>query len=111
MNLFKLFAARFSSRGKALALYKRGMASSGRRDHQSAITDYTTVIEISDVPSDVKAMALYNRALVYAASGDAKKATVDLDAVLGMEAAPPNIKSEARRKQVRMQRGSDKKDG
>ncbi|MBI2477200.1 MAG: hypothetical protein HYV60_00660 [Planctomycetia bacterium] len=80
------------------------MAKSHRHEHRSAIEDYTTAIEMHDVPSDVKAMALYNRALVYAAAGDASKATTDLNTVLGMADAVPNIKSEARRKLVRMQR-------
>ncbi|MBC8356929.1 MAG: hypothetical protein H8E66_33575 [Planctomycetes bacterium] len=110
MNVFKLLTGRFSSRGKALAFYKRGMASSKEHDHQSAIDDYTTAIGLQDVPLDVKAMALYNRALVYAAMGDDAKATADLDAVLDMETALPKIKAEAKRKLVRMQRGSKKTD-
>ncbi len=111
MNVFKLLTSRFSSRGKALALYKSGMEHSKKRDNQSAIEDYTSAIGTPDVPPDVVAMSLYNRALVYAATGKGQKATDDLNAVIGMDAAPPNIKDEAKRKLVRMDRSAKKKDG
>ncbi|HRX82785.1 MAG: hypothetical protein H6821_15430 [Planctomycetaceae bacterium] len=104
MNVLSWLTDRFTNRGKALSLYKRGMEKSKSHEHEAAIADYTTAIGMHDVPSDVKAMALYNRALVYAAAGDPVKATSDLNTVLGMPDALPNIKSEARRKLARMQR-------
>ena len=108
MNVLRWLTGRFSNRGKALSLYRRGMARSKKRDHQGAIGDYTMAIDMPDAPSDVTAMALYNRALVYAVAGDGSKATIDLNTVLGMIDALPKIKAEARRKLVRMQRGSNK---
>jgi len=106
MNVFSWLTGRFSSRGKALSLYRRGMAKSKQHDHEGAIDDYTTTIGMQDVPTDVKAMALYNRALVYAAAGNGPRAASDLNTVLGMTEALPNVKAEARRKLARMQRGS-----
>jgi hypothetical protein len=104
MNALRWLTDRFSNRGKALSLYKRGMEKSKNHEHEAAIADYTTAIGMHNVPIDVKAMALYNRALVYAAAGDPVKATSDLNMVLGMAEALPNIKSEARRKLTRMER-------
>lgn len=107
MNMLRWLTGRFSNREKALSLYRRGMERSKKREHEGAIDDYTAAIAISGIPADVKAMALYNRALVYAAAGDDSKAAADIDTILEMNEAPPNIKAEARRKLVRMQRGSD----
>lgn len=104
MNVFGWLTGRFSNRGKALSLYRRGMTKSKKHEHQGAIDDYTTAIEMQDAPPDVKAMALYNRALVYAAAGERPKATADLNTVLGMPDALPKIKDEAKRKLVRMER-------
>ena len=108
MNVLGWLTGRFSKRGKALLLYRRGMARSNRHDHPGAIDDYTTAIDMQDTPNDVKAMALYNRALVYAAVGDGSMATTDLDTVLEMTESPLNIKAEAKRKLVRMQSKSTK---
>ena len=108
MSAFNWLTDDFSSRGKALTLYRRGMAKSNDRDHDGAIEDYTTAIDMKDTPGDVKAMTLYNRALVYAASGNKSKATTDLNMVLEMNEAPPNIKSEAKRKLTRMESKSTK---
>lgn len=98
----------FSSRGKALSLYRRGMARAKKQDHEGAIDDYTTTIGLPHTPPDVKAMALYNRALVYAAHEDHPKALDDLHLVLTMAATPEDIKTEARRKLERMKRQSGK---
>jgi tetratricopeptide (TPR) repeat protein len=104
MNVLSWLTGHFSNRGKALSLYRRGMAKSKNHEHQGAIDDYTTAIGMRDAPPDVKAMALYNRALVYAAAGDRPNATADLNTVLEMPEALPNIKAEAKRKLVRMER-------
>ncbi|MDA1053877.1 MAG: hypothetical protein O3C40_25795 [Planctomycetota bacterium] len=104
MNVLRWLTGRFSNRDKALSFYKRGMAKSKKHEHQGAIDDYTTAVDMQDAPSDVKAMALYNRALVYATAGNGSKATSDLNTVLGMTEALPNVKAEARRKLARMQR-------
>ena len=52
---------RFSNRGKALSLYKRGMARAKKHDHQGAIDDCTTTIGMPDTPADLKAMVLYKQ--------------------------------------------------
>ena len=88
----------FSNRGKALSLYKRGMAKAKNHEHQGAIDDYTTALGMPGMPADVKAMVLYNRALVHVASGDLCRGADDLDAVLAMDEAPANVKTMARQK-------------
>lgn len=108
MDILKLLTGRFSSRGKAMSFYKRGMVKSKQHQHQGAIDDYTSAIGMPGTPPDVKAMALYNRALVHAAVGDDASATGDINAVLAMPQDLTHIKTEARRKLVRMRRGSDK---
>lgn len=103
MKIFDLLTCRFSDRGKALTLYKRGMSRAKKRDHRGAIDDYTSIIHLPDTPSDVRAMALYNRALAYVAAGDDRLGSEDLDAVLAMDNTPVNVRSMAKQKQVRME--------
>jgi hypothetical protein len=101
MNVFNWFAVRFSNRGKALSLYRRGMAKAKKHDNQGAIHDYTKAIGMPHTPADVRAMALYNRALVHVAAGNDRKGVNDLDAVLAMDRAPLNVKTMARQKLAR----------
>ena len=108
MSVVNWIKSRFSSRAKALSLYRRGMACAQRQDHQGAIDDYGATIDMPNGPPDVRAMALFNRALVYAADGDDAKATDDLNLVLAMAKTPPDVKTEARRKLKRMRRQSSK---
>ena len=98
MNIFRWLTSCFSGRGKAVSLYKRGMAKAKIHDHQGAIDDYSTTIGLPDTPANVKAMVLYNRALVYVATGDYRKGVDDLDAVLAMDEAPVNVKTRASQK-------------
>ena len=98
MNVFNWWTDRFTNRGKALSLYKRGMAKAIKHDHQGAIDDYTTTIGMPYGPANVRAMALYNRALVHVATGDYRKGVDDLDAVLAMNEAPASVKTRARQK-------------
>lgn len=98
----------FSHRGKAMRLYKRGMAKADRNDHQGAIEDYTIAIQMTDTPAALRQMVLYNRALVYVAAGDEKKGTDDLEAVLAMEETGANVKTMARQKLARMASRSHK---
>ena len=102
MNLFSWLASRFSTRAKALLLYRRGMIRAKRHDHQGALKDYTSTIDMGDVPDDVKAMALYNRALVHVVAGEAESGVCDLDAVSAMEHSPLKVKAMARQKLLRM---------
>ena len=108
MNALNWFTDFFSKRGKALSLYRRGMAKAKKQDQRGAIDDYTAVIDMPDAPANVKAMVLYNRALAYMASGDFGKGGDDLDAVLAMDEAPANVKRSARQKLVRRQSRSSK---
>lgn len=102
MKIFDWLTGSFSPRGKALTLYRRGMASANANDELGAIDDYTLTINLSGAPLDVVAMALFNRALAYVSIGEDSKGTHDLDAVLAMENAPARIKERARQKLVRM---------
>lgn len=103
MSLCDWIGGLFSKRGKALSLYKRGMAKAKKHDRQGAIADYTTTIGMPETPVDVKAMVLYNRALVYVANGDDRKGIDDLDAVLAMDASLVNVRTLARQKLARME--------
>ena len=103
MIIFDWFTGGFSNHGKALYLYKRGMAKAKKRDHQGALEDYTTTIGMPGTPADLLAMVLYNRALVYVAAGDERKGAADLDAVLAMNEALVNVKTMARQKLARME--------
>ena len=107
MKYFNWLTGRFSNRGKAMTLYRRGMARVKSQDHEGAIGDYTAMIGMLDTPADMKAMALYNRALAYTATGEEPKAAEDLKLILAMQGALANVKTEARRLLVRMQRRSE----
>jgi hypothetical protein len=109
MNFFHWLTDGFSDRGKAMALYKRGMAKAKQHDRQGAIDDYSAVAAMR-VPVEVRAMAIYNRALVHIAVKDDPKAIDDLNMVLGMKGMKEtlsNIKTEARRRLVRIDRRSN----
>ena len=103
MNIFQWLTSCLSGRGKAMSLYKRGMAKAKKHDHRGAIEEYTTVIGMSGAPADLLAMVLYNRALVHVAAGDDQKGAVDLDAVLAMNEPLENVKTMARQKLDRME--------
>ena len=108
MNIFHRLTSRFSRRGKALSLYRRGKVKAKNRDRQGAIDDYTATIGVPHVPAEVKAMALFNRALVYVAGGDNGKGVDDLEAVLAMNEELGNVKTMARQKLFRMESRSEK---
>lgn len=103
MNVFRLLISHFTLRGRALSLYRSGMTKANYHDHQGAIEDYSTAIDLPDTPADVRAMAMFNRALVYSAIGEDPRAVADLQSVLEMtDAEAPAVKAEARQKLVRM---------
>jgi hypothetical protein len=108
MNVLNWLTGHFSNRGKALSLYRRGMARARKHDHQGAIADYTMSIGMPDTPADVKAMVLYNRALVHMAIGNDRHGANDLDAVVAMDEAPVNVKTMARQKLVKLESRSGK---
>jgi hypothetical protein len=98
-----------SHRGKALSLYRSGVAKANKCDYDGAITDYSTAIQAPNVPNDVKAMAMYNRALAYSAIHEDAKAAEDLVAVLEMPGLPANITSHAKERRERMRRRDEKR--
>lgn len=104
MSLFKSIAAKFTARGRALAVVDQGMVCANNAEPEFAIEHYSDVINSSNTPSDVIAMALFNRALVYTTIGNEPQATVDLKAVINMPEAASRIKKSASDKLVRMRR-------
>jgi hypothetical protein len=102
MNMLLWLRGAFSSRGKALSLYKRGMAKANKRNHQGALSDYTATLGLPNVPTDVRAQVLFNRALVFIASGENQKGIGDLDAVLAMDDLLPDVRTMARLKLARV---------
>jgi hypothetical protein len=97
----------FSHRGKALALYRRGMAKANKRDYDGAVADYSAAIEASHIPADVKAMAIYNRALAYSAIHEDAHAAEDLAALLEMPGVPESIKTAAQQRRERVRRRNE----
>lgn len=108
MGLISSLFGSFSVRGKAMALYKRGMQRATDRDLDGAIEDYTAVVELKRAPPDVVAMALLNRALAYSRLQADQKATADLDRVISMPGATRQVVDAAHEKLHRMRRRSTK---
>jgi hypothetical protein len=102
----------FSHRGKALSLYRSGMAKANKCDYDGAIADYSAAIRAPQIPPDVKAMAIYNRALAYSAIHEDERAAEDLAAVLEMPGLPAKLRTHAqqRRELIRQRdkRGTDR---
>ena len=93
-----------TKRGRALAMYKRGMLRAGERNLEGAISDYTSVVEMKRAPEDVVAMALLNRALAHSRSHDDDRANEDLQRVLEMPGATKQVIDAAHEKLRRMKR-------
>ncbi len=74
------------------------MARAKKHNHEGAIAEYTTTIDMSDTSAEMKAMALYHRALAHVAAGDERKGIDDLDAVVAMGETIVNAKTMARQK-------------
>lgn len=96
VSLFDWFADCFTTGGKAMSLYKRGIRNAKRRNHQGAIDDYTMAIDMPQAPPNVRAMAQYDRGLVYLAMQDDLKAAQDFNRVLDMKESLVNEKTMAR---------------
>ena len=94
----------FTHRGKAISLYRIGMAKANKGDYSGAIADYSAAIDAPHIPADVKAMALYNRALAYSAVHEDAKAASDLAAVLAMPGLSENVKTAAQQRRERIRR-------
>ena len=104
MSLISKLFGGFSTRGKAMAMYKRGMQRAGERNLDGAISDYTEVVDMKGAPEDVVAMALLNRALAYSRAHDDDRAGEDLDRVIAMPGATKQILDAAHEKLHRMKR-------
>lgn len=104
MEILRWMTSLFSSRGKALALYRSGMKRAANKDFDGAISDYTRTIQLPGIPSDVKAMATYNRALALYAMELHDQAAADLETLLKMPGLPEDIKTAASQRQERIKR-------
>lgn len=98
------FSSVFSGRGKATAIYKRGMKKANERDLEGAISEYSSLIDLAAAPADLKAMARLNRGLAYSMNRDYGRAEEDLQAVLAMRDAPAEVLETAREKLKRWKR-------
>jgi hypothetical protein len=108
MNLLAWIRSWLTHRGKALSLYRAGMAKANKHDYRGAIAAYSAAIQAPDIPIDVKAMATYNRALAYTAIHEDQKAADDLAAILEMPGLTEHIKIQARQRQERVRRRNEK---
>lgn len=108
MGLLSNVFGGFSNRGKATAIYKRGMQKAGTRDLDGAIDDYSEVVNMKGAPPDVVAMALLNRALAYSRNHDDTSASADLDRVIAMPGATQQVIDAAHEKLHRMKRRTTK---
>ncbi|TWU38330.1 hypothetical protein [Novipirellula artificiosorum] len=104
MSLMRWIRSRLTHRGKALSLYRTGMAKANKRDYVGAIAAYSAAIRAADIPIDVKAMAIYNRSLAYTAIHEDEKAADDLAAMLIMPGLSESIKTKARQRRERIKR-------
>ena len=103
MNVFTWLTGYFSNRGRALSLYKRGMRKARNHDHEGAINDYTTAVDMPNASLDVKTMAQFNRALVHVANKNDPKAIEDLKSILAMQETLTNVKTMARQELIRIE--------
>ena len=110
MNLVRWIKSLFTHRGKALSLYRGGIAKANKGDHHGAIANYTAAIRAPDTPIDVKGMAFYNRSLSYDAINEDGKAAEDLAAMLEMPGLPVNVKSKAHARRERIKRRDEHTD-
>ena len=94
----------FSHRGKAISLYRSGMAKATDRDYDGAIADYSAAIEMPKIPADVRAMAIYNRALAYSAIDDEAKSVEDLSTLLDLREIYENIRTAVQQRRERLRR-------
>ena len=111
MSLTRWVKSWLTHRGKALSLYRAGMAKANRRDYDGAIADYSAAIRAPDIPTDVKAMAIYNRSLAYNAIHEDAKAAEDLAALLEVPGLSERIKTEAHQRRERIRKRDDNTDG
>src|SRR5208337_1296209 len=90
--------------GKAVSLYRSGMAKANKRNFKGAIADYSAAIGEPNIAADVKAMVLYNRALAYSAVHEDAKSAEDIAAVLEIPQLSQEIRTQAQQRRERMKR-------
>ena len=77
-----------SSEEATLAFVGRGLAYTESGEAENAIRDYTTVIGLNNVPTELFALALNNRGNIYERVGEMEKAIEDYTTVIGFEDVP-----------------------
>lgn len=108
MSLIRWVKSLLTHRGKALSLYRAGMAKAKNGDFKGAIEDYSAAIEAPDIPMDVKAMATYNRSLAYSALHEHEKAAEDLATMLDMPGLSEEIRTAAHQRRERLKKRSER---
>ncbi len=78
-----------------MALLSRGMSYGELGEAEQAISDYTLVVEMPDVPIKLKAQALFNRGMSYGELGEAEQAISDYTLVSEMPDVPMELKAQA----------------
>ena len=102
--MIRLLKSLLTRRGKALSLYRAGIAKANKGDHHGAIAKYSEAIRAPGIPVDVKGMALYNRSLAYTAIKEDEKAAADLSAMLEIPGLPDKVKSKAHQRRERVKK-------
>ena len=103
MKIIDRIFGRIWPRRAPFSFYHRRITKANKLNHQGAINDFTTTIEMPDTPEYMIAMALFNRALAHVSNGDNQKGKEDLDAVLEIDDAPVKVKTVTRQKLARME--------
>jgi len=76
-------------------LINRGVAYGKCRETEKELADYTSVIEMANVPVDQKAMTLVNRGEAYSEFGETENAIADFMSVIEMPDSPIDQKAKA----------------
>jgi hypothetical protein len=72
----------------AEALVERGICKGALGDHEGALTDFSAVVVLDEVPRELVAMALFNRGVAKGMLGDAQGEIADYTAVVTLDGAP-----------------------
>ncbi len=84
-----------SPKGRAAALYNRGVTFGLLGNPEREISDYTAVIEMPEAPAEQKAQALVNRAITFGLLGNPEHEIADYTAIIEMPDAPVEHKATA----------------
>jgi tetratricopeptide (TPR) repeat protein len=83
------------SKSASVAIHNRGFFKGKSNDHQGAIADFTTVIEMSDLRPADKALALFNRGIVRGQLNDVQGEIADYTILIEMSDVPTEDKVSA----------------